>query len=268
MSDHSYALDEALHLEPLGPGHYRLGAAQAYWNFTSAFGGWALAAAFAGVSRHEDSAGDLLTLGAVFPDALPEEPLDLHVSPIRMRSRTQFWKAQIVRPEQTGAVLFECQLVLSKRKEHETGFDRPPPAAKAPEDCTEMDMTMGLKWLRHYRQRPVSGTPFSKQEEPASLVWIEEADGRPWDEAGLIAVSDTMMPRVFFADTVPRFGATASYSLHSFVTAEEIRKLGTMPLLVETNSDAIALGSYDQRARVWSQAGQLLFVTNQVGIFR
>ncbi len=265
----SYALDTATHLEPLGDGRFRCRADQAYWNFTSAFGGWALALALEAVRLAGGAEGDLVSINAIFPDALKAKDLTLTAACLRQKAKTAFWRVEYRLADVADSpLLFSADLVLSKRRASEVAFQTAAPVVPAFEACPVFDSGMGPKWMAHYEQRTVHGQPMTKQARPNSLIWMAERDGRPWDEKGLAAVSDAFMPRVFFADTTLRFGSTVSYSLHVFAEADDFMQAGSEPLLMEGDADAIASGVYDQRGKIWSTAGRLLAVTNQVAFFR
>lgn len=141
-------------------------------------------------------------------------------------------------------------------------------SAMAIKGCPEFDAATGPKWMSHYSQRNITGQPFTRQPSPRGLFWLAERDGRHWDEKSVVAVSDAFMPRIFFADTTPRFGATVSLSLHLFATGAEFAAAGSDPLLLEGDRDLIGHGLYDQRGKVWSSAGHLLAVANQVAFYR
>ena len=127
--------------------------------------------------------------------------------------------------------------------------------------------TPGPRWLAHYEQRLALGKPFSAQPSPHSAIWLRDLNGRPWDAKGLLAASDTPMPRTFFVDETPRFGSTVTYTLQVFAGSEELALLGSEPLLIEANGDTIQHGRYSQATYIWSVGGRLLATSYQLGFF-
>lgn len=264
-----FALDAATSLEPLGENRFLCRGEGAYWNFTSAFGGCALAVGLSAVRASAVIDADLVSLNAVFPDPLKSKDLTVVTNCLRQKVKTSFWRASFFEaPQDVGPVLFSADMVFSRRSKTETAFQTPAPAAPAFEACPAFDAAMGPRWMAHYEQRNIGGQPFTRQASPRSLIWLAERDGRPWDEKSVVAASDAFMPRIFFADTTPRFGATVSLSLHMFATGAEFAAAGGDPLLLEGDSDLIGDGLYDQRGKLWSSAGHLLAVANQVAFYR
>jgi acyl-CoA thioesterase len=267
MSD--YALDIATALEPLGDGRFLCSGEGAYWNFTSAFGGWALAVGLAAVRATDTSGGALISINAIFPDALKAKDLIVETTCLRQKAKTSFWRVSFYEAGLDDApLLFSADMILSSRRKTEAAFQTPGPSAPSFETCEAFDAAIGPKWMAHYEQRNIKGQPFTRQETPNSLIWMAERDCRPWDEKGIVAVSDTFMPRIFFADTTPRFGSTVSFSLHMFANAEDFDAAGNAPLLLEGDSDLVGDGLYDQRGKIWSSSGRLLAITNQVAFYR
>jgi acyl-CoA thioesterase len=264
-----FALDIATALEPLGDGRFLCRGEGAYWNFTSAFGGWALAVGLAAVRATDTSGGALISINAIFPDALKAKDLIVVATCLRQKAKTSFWRVTFYEAGQEDApLLFSADMILSVRRKTDAAFQTPAPDAPPVETCEEFDAAMGPKWMAHYQQRNIKGQPFTCQETPNSLIWMAERDGRPWDEKGIVAVSDTFMPRIFFADTTPRFGSTVSFGLHLFANGADFEAAGNVPLLLEGDSDMIGDGLYDQRGKMWSSAGCLLAITNQVAFYR
>ena len=111
------------------------------------------------------------------------------------------------------------------------------------------------------------GQPFSAQERPHSAIWIRDAADRPWDAKALLAISDTPMPRTFFLDTVPRFGATVQYDLQVLCSADDLAACGDGFLLVEATSDRVYSGRFSQTTRIWSPERRLLAISNQMAFY-
>ncbi|MEM9168444.1 MAG: thioesterase family protein [Pseudomonadota bacterium] len=264
----TFALDAALTLERTGEGRYRAPVSTDYWNFDSAFGGWALALALVAVRAEPDARGDLVSVNAVFPAAIKEGDVDIYVEKISARSRTDFWRVTMRASDAPTTPLFSADIVTSIRKSSDVAFNETAPQAPAPETVDVMPTEIGPRWLKRFEQRQFEGAPFQDNARPRSMTWIRSVDGRPLDAPGLLAVADTPMPRVFFVSKQLRMGSTVSFSLHLMASEAQVASVGDRPLLVETDSDAIRDGAYDQRARLWSPDGALLAVANQIAFFR
>ena len=267
----AYKLDQSIRLTPEENGTFLCDASDAYWNFSGAFGGWAVAVAVSAVNRSAGARGDLASVNAVFPDALGRAPLSVRPRKIRERARTDFWRVEFLDHAEPGAPLFAADIVMTEPRGASLTYHAAVPVVEdlpAPETLPRFPMPGGPQWLADYDQRLVSGRPFRKADRPVSLSWLREADGRPLDAVGLAAISDTYMPRVFFVDTAMHMGSTVSYSLNLFANAAELSAVGDDFLLMEADAAVIANGAYDQRGVIRARDGRVLAVTNQVAFFR
>lgn len=264
----SYKLDASIKLTPEGGGDFHCDATDAYWNFSGAFGGWAVAVAVEAVSRSEGARGQLASVNAIFPDALSRAPLIVRCRKLRERARTDFWRVEFLDYETPATPLFAADIVMSEPRSSDVGYQPPAPDVTPPEDLKPFPMPGGPQWLVDYEQRLVKGRPFTVAKRPDSISWLREADGRPLDATGLAAISDTYMPRIFFADDKMHMGSTVSYSLSLFATAEELAEVGDDFVLLEADAAVIANAAYDQRGTIRARNGRVLAVTNQIAFFR
>lgn len=261
-------LDASIKLTPESDGVFHCDATNAYWNFTGAFGGWAVAVAVEAVSKSPGARGDLVSVNAIFPDALGRNPLSVRTRKLRGRARTDFWRVEFFDHATPAEALFSADMVMSAPRTSEISFHAPLPDVPAPEDIAPFPMPGGPQWLVDYDQRLAKGRPFTVAERPESVTWLREADGRPLDAKGLAAISDTYMPRIFFADNKMHMGSTVSYSLNLFANAEELAAVGDDFLLMEADAAVIANGAYDQRGIMRARSGRVLAVTNQIAFFK
>lgn len=264
----TYKLDRSIKLTPESDGVFHCDASEAYWNFSGAFGGWAVAVAVEAVARAPGARGDLVSVNAVFPDSLSRDPLSVRAQKLRGRARTDFWRVEFFDHATPDQAKFSADLVMSMPRDSEVTVQPPLPDIPAPEDLAPFPMPGGPQWLVDYDQRLVKGRPFTKGERLDSITWLREADGRPLDATGIAAISDTYMPRIFFADTKMHMGSTVSYSLSMFASAQELAAIGDDFLLLEADAAVIANGAYDQRGTIRARDGRVLAVTNQIAFFR
>ena len=262
-----HSLDRATLLETKGDGRLEANGASEYWNFQSAFGGWALALAQSAVRQTAEDVGPLAAVTASFLKPLPEQGLLVDVRCLRKARRTNFFRTEYFSQPDASEPTFVADLVFSERREKPLDFAAQCPEVKEPQDSERLPDSPGPRFLSKYEQRVALGKPFSKQETPHSAVWVRDAGGRPWDEKALLAISDTPMPRTFFLDPSPRFGATVQYDLHLYCSESELAEIGGDFVLVEANSDFVGHGRFTQTTRIWSRSKQLLAVSNQIAFY-
>lgn len=262
-----YPLDEATQLTALSDTRLQSNGGAAYWNFQSAFGGWALALAYSAIQQVKPQDSMLASVNASFIKPLPAEGMVIDVRSLREGRRTNFLRTEFFADEASPEPIFATDMVFSNPRDKELDYMADFPEVMAPEDAPRIPDTPGPKFLSRYEQRLCVGTAFTAQERPRSAAWVRDTADRPWDEKALLAVSDTPMPRTFFLDTTPRFGATVTYDLHGLCTREELAAQGSGFLLVEASSDRVGKGRFSQTTRIWSAQGQLLAISNQLAFY-
>ncbi len=263
----SFPLDDATELAVIDEMRFQSNGGAAYWNFQSAFGGWALALANSAIQQARPQGAMLASATATFIKPLPEAGLVIDVRTLREGRRTNFYRTEFFADEVSGQPIFATDMVFSDIREKALDYACAFPEAKHPQDSPRLPDNPGPKFLSRYEQRVALGTPFSKQERPHSALWVRDSANRPWDEKALLAVSDTPMPRTFFLDTTPRFGATVTYDLQVFCTREELAAQGSEFLLVEASSDRVSRSRFAQTTRIWSADRKLLAISNQLAFY-
>lgn len=267
MSTATFPLDQSTRLIARDDGRFASSGGAAYWNFQSAFGGWALALALEAVRAGHPQPALIASVSAQFMKPLPEQGLTLAVAALRAGRLTDFVRVEGFAGEETASPLFTADFVLSDPRDDALDYTVPCPAAIPPEQSVLLPSSPGPRWLANYEQRLAEGTPFSAQDHPRTLAWVRDASGRPWDEKAILALSDTPMPRTFFLDPAPRFSATVSFAFHLHASRAEIAALGDGFLLVETTASRVARRRLTQDVRIWSAAGALLAVSHQLAFY-
>ena len=262
-----YPLDTATTLESLTLTRLKSTAGEAYWNFTSAFGGWALALGYSAIEHARPQTGMLASATASFLKPLPSSGLEVEVKPLREGRRTNFIRTEFSGEGDPDALVFAADYVFSDMKEKALDYTCDFPEVKEPDVADRLPDTPGPKFLSRYEQRVALGKPFCAQEVPQSAFWVRDTAERPWDAKGLLALSDTPMPRTFFVDPTPRFGATVQYDLHVMCSAEDLAACGSDYLLVEATSDRVYSGRFSQTTRIWSREKRLLAISNQLAFY-
>ena len=262
-----FALDTATKLTQISDTYVRSQGSEVYWNFQSAFGGWALALGYSAIQQTMAQTSMLASTTASFLKPLPHSAIDIDVRLLREGRRTSFLRTEFSSEDKPEEPLFTANYVFSDMKEKELDYTGDFPDAKRPEDSDILPGTPGPKFLSRYEQRVALGQPFTAQERPHSAFWVRDVEARPWDAKALLAVSDTPMPRTFFLDTQPRFGATVQYDLHVFCAQTDLDEIGGDFLLVEATADRVFSGRFSQTTRIWSPSRKLLAISNQIAFY-
>ncbi|MEM7780599.1 MAG: thioesterase family protein [Pseudomonadota bacterium] len=262
-----FPLDQATELAAISETTFQSSGGAAYWNFQSAFGGWALALGYSAIEAARPQSGMLAGATASFMKPLPQDGLNIDVRTMREGRRTSFMRTEFTAEGAPDAPIFAADYVFSSMKEKPLDYACDFPKVKPPQDASRLPDTPGPKFLSRYEQRVALGQPFSAQERPHSAFWVRDAAGRPWDAKSLLAVSDTPMPRTFFLDPTPRFGATVQYDLQVFCSAEDLAAVGDDYLLIEATSDRVFSGRFAATTRIWSPDKRLLAISNQLAFY-
>ncbi|EAQ30717.1 hypothetical protein NAP1_08055 [Erythrobacter sp. NAP1] len=262
-----FPLDLATQITSISDTRLKAEGGEAYWNFQSAFGGWALALGYSAVEQARPQEAMLASVTANFLKPLPHEGLMVDVRQLRQGRRTSFLRAEMAKGDAFDEPIFAADYVFSDMKDKALDYACEFPEVLVPEDAPRLPETPGPKFLSRYEQRVALGKPFSAQERPHSAFWVRDAAGRPWDEKALLAVSDTPMPRTFFLDPTPRFGATVTYDLQVFCTRADLAEQGSDFLLIEATSDRVYSGRFSATTRIWSASRKLLAISNQLAFY-
>lgn len=265
-----FALDAATELTPVEDNCFRREVDQTWWNFDSAFGGWAAATAYEAVAQSAERRGELLSLNAVFPRAIKAGTVEVRTDLMARRGQSDFWRVTLYDKDRPDELLVAMDLIMGKKRPlDDARFEKIPPDAPDPDAIPALDSEgLGPAWLQHYEQRPFVGTPFGQNVQPKSVAWIAHKDERVIDTKALIALSDTPMPRVFFTTKDLRFGSTISFSVSSACGEEELARLAPRRAIIQTESRSVGRGSYDQIVSIWSDCGTLLCMSNQTALFK
>ncbi len=237
-------------------------------NFDTAFGGWVMALAVEAVNQSESSRGRIVSLNAMFIDAIRDTPLTITVTTLMKRPRTDFWRVNMAVPDAPDQVVFTADIITSLDRNGDLSFEETRPEAPLPEEVKRARGLASPGWFNHIDQRWAVGRPFSISERPYSITWVRDAEERPLDAKSLITLSDAIAPRTFFASEQPTFGSTISFSVSLFASQADFEDVGTDFVMIEADSDVIRAGTYDQRGKLWSRSGKLLAISNQIAFFK
>ncbi|MEO1292192.1 MAG: acyl-CoA thioesterase domain-containing protein [Pseudomonadota bacterium] len=264
-----FALDRATQLAPMGEGRYRATTDPSYWNLDSAFGGWVAAVMVAAVQSQAAYRGHVLSLNVQFLSPIKGSSVEAGVTLLQQRRRFDFWRVALYAEEADGPPVAVADLVAGERAVSDLAYTASAPVFRPVEECLRLERSaMTPSWFQHYEQYLAEGRPFDVNETPRSALYIREADGRPVDEKGLVALLDTPMPRTFFIAKQPRFAATLTMSTHLYASEAEMAETGSGLMRLEVTSSGIRNHACNQEARLYREDGLLLGTSYQTGIFR
>ena len=107
----TYHLDAATELTPKGNGVFAYAGGGAFLNFDTAFGGWVMALAVEAIQRTEGARGRIVSLNAMFIDAIRDTPLLVTVTSLMKRPRTDFWRVSFAVPDAPDQIVFTADII-------------------------------------------------------------------------------------------------------------------------------------------------------------
>ena len=274
MSDASIALhplDDAVRLEPTGPGAYRGATSAAYWNMAGPFGGTTAAILMKAVLDHPQRRGRPVAQTVNFCAAVAEGTFEVSVRLVRDGRSTQHWQVEML---QAGVVVTTASTVTGPDRETWSHAAAEPPKAPPAAQTPVLDTSGRSGWRGRYefrfeRGEPVAGTA-SPQTPGAALShsWVRDEPPRPLDYVSLAAICDTFVVKILQVrgDIPP----VATVSLSSYFMADEaaLARQGARPVLGVADARVFRHGFNDQSAEIWSDDGVLLAVSHQVVWFK
>ncbi len=135
-----HALDQALMLEPAGPGRFRGKPPLDYWNMVGPYGGITAAILLKAVladSRHQ---GEPLVLTVNFCAPVREAEFELILRPVRSNRSTQHWHVEMQQTDITDAgtetlTVAQALVVLGRRRDVWQQAAPNPPVLPPPTRC-------------------------------------------------------------------------------------------------------------------------------------
>ncbi|MEW4466845.1 thioesterase family protein [Parasphingorhabdus sp. JC815] len=264
----TFVFDRETALVSRGDGSLYIEASEIYRNPTgAAFGGWVAAIMTKAVQDHEECSGPVVSVQTTFIAGVGPGEVNVTVRLLKSGASTQFWRVEL---SQTVGIVAVSDIVSSNRRPTDLNYQIPMPVAKPASESPTLRQGEDNPpfWVSTYEQKIARGVPFSVNENPESLVWIKETDGRPLDRLNIVSICDTPMPRTFFLSDELRMGATVSMGTYIYASEEDIAAAGSDYLLLRVDGATSRNSATDQRVELWSQNGTLLATSNQIGFFR
>jgi acyl-CoA thioesterase len=267
-----HPLDEALALEPVGPGVVRGRTTPAYWNMAGPFGGTTGALMLKAVLDHPERRGRPAALTVNFCAAVAEGEFEIAVRLMRDGRSTQHWNVEL---SQDGRGVATTASVVTAA-ERETWGHRiaVAPTILPPEHLPLRDAPGRNAWLRCYEMRFAEGAldmdahPSGHIGGAYSKLWVRDAPPRPLDYPALAAISDSFIVRI--AQVRGDLPPIATATLTTYFLADEaaLARQGDRPLIGVADAKLFQHGFNDQSAELWSDDGELLAVSTQIVWFK
>ncbi|BDB22836.1 acyl-CoA thioesterase [Cupriavidus sp. TA19] len=265
-----HAFDEAIALEAAGENRFLGRTTPAYWNMIGPFGGITAATLLQAALLHPQRLGDPIALSVNFAGPIAEGPFEIEAQPVRTNRSTQHWNLTL---RQGDSVATTATAVFAVRRETWACGEAVMPEVPAAESLPAMGGFAPVRWLKSYDMRPVRGakpTAEAGTEHSDSLTqfWLRDAPARTPDFAALASWADSFYPRIFLkrAGFVP--AGTVSMTTYFHADAPTLAALGDSHVLASAQAQVFQQGYFDQRAQLWSPAGQLLASSHQIVYYK
>ncbi len=265
-----HPFDDAIALEPLGPGRWRGAPHPAWANMVGPFGGITAATMLNAVLAHPDRLGEAVALTVNYAAPLSSAPFEIHARPARSGRSVQHWSVEL---HQDGGIASTATAVTAVRRDTWSAAELEPPDAPPAHEVPVTPRFAEVEWPRRYELRFHAG-PWPDLrlgvELPDSLsaVWIRDEPPRPLDAPSLAAICDVFYPRTFRRRQRFVPAGTVTLTIHFHADAAELAAQGARPVLGVARGLRYHRGFFDQRAEVWSDAGVLLASSMQSVWFR
>ena len=264
----TFLFDRETALVSRGDGSLYIEASDIYRNPTgAAFGGWVAAIMTKAVQDHAELSSPIVSIQTTFIAGVGPGEVDVAVRLLKSGASTQFWRVEL---SQAVGIVAVSDIVSSNRRLTDLNYQIPMPATKSVSDSESLHQRKDNSpfWAKTYDQKIAKGVPLTVNDNPESLIWIKETDGRPLDRLSIISICDTPMPRTFFLSEELRMGSTVSMGTYIYASKEDIAAAGSDYVLLRVNGATSRNSATDQRVELWAQNGTLLATSNQIGFFR
>jgi hypothetical protein len=224
------------------------------------------------VLREPAAQGDAVALQAQFIASIRQAPFTIATRLIRAGRSTSFWSAEIRQAAEDGGpegVCAHATVTLSGWRDTVDLTDAVMPAAP-PALTLEAPPPRPFRapaFLSRYDYRLASGPMFQSAPDMRSLLWVRDAEPRPYDTRSIAAICDTPFPSIWLRMDHAVVMTTVTYNVFFRTGAQGLKDAGVGHLLLESTCDTARDGFFDQHTRVWSDAGRLLAQTQQLAWF-
>lgn len=264
-----HPLDQAVDLQPAGPGVFLGHTSPAYANMVGPFGGVTAATVLNAVWQHPERQGVPVAFTLNFCAAVADGPFEVHAKVVRSNRSTQHWAMSI---EQADGTVLSATALTATRRETWGVQDQAMPAVLSPAAMAPSAQLAPVAWLKRFDLRFAEGALprvwDGAGDSSRSTLWMRDEPPRPLDFVSLASLCDAFYPRVLLRRATAVPAGTVSMTIYFHANEAELAAVGEGWLLGQAESSAFRHGFFDQRAQLWSQAGVLLATTHQMVYFK
>ena len=267
-----HPFDALLALAPVTGNEFEAATSPDYSNMVGPFGGATAAQMLQAVMAMGDRAGSPVAITVNFLAPVLDGPFRLHVRKTRQNRSSQHWYVEMVQGED-GEVRTNATVMTAVRRDTWEASETASPAALAKAAGPYEKLEINFAWVKQYEFSYLEGRPVaSSAAEPLpssrSTVWVRHAQPRPLDFPGLLALSDTFLPRVYLrrSDWMPI--GTVSLTTYFHCMDSDLLKVDTAALLGVAQGQIFRANYFDQDSQLWSTDGQCLATSHQIVYFK
>ena len=249
-----------------GPGPRTVTArTHAVWaNMVGPYGGATAAQALGAVTGDPRAQGQPAALTLNFVAPVTDGEMAIVVDPVRTNRTNQHWTVRI---DQDSGVVMTGTVLLATPRDTFTETEVLPPEVPRPEELEPTSMVSGLAWMDNYEFRLLQGRPDRPGDSSDTVMWLAQAQPRPWDHLSLAAASDSFFPRIFARTGRMTPAGTITFTTYFHAGPQELAQQGEH-LLCRARASRFHTGLFDQVGHVWGEDGSLLATTTQLVYFK
>ena len=233
--------------------------------FTGAFGGWTAALAVHAAERLAPQGMRAVSLSMDFQRGIRAGEVQATPTLDRAGRNVAFTRVEVTQ----DGIAATASVALARHRDTDPITVSTMPHCTPPETLEPLHFPVAdVTWVGEYDMRAAIGRMLQPNEALRTLVWTRRSDGAVLDLAGLFAICDASIPRIFFHYSEPSTIATVSMSIYRRATVEQIESVGDDFVLIEANCDAAGNGFFDHRLNIWSRSGILLGTSTQLASYK
>jgi acyl-CoA thioesterase len=238
------------------------------------YGGLSAAQALQAVVKHPALLGQPVALTVNFAAAIGDGAFRVEAVPVRTNRSTQHWSVVFTQRDAAGAdsTVLTATAMTAARRETWSDAELALPEVPRPSELPRAPTDARPTWFQRYDMRYCSGD-FPQQwtgaeHESLTQVWVRDEQGRALDITSLAAMCDVFYPRVWLRRATPTPAGTVTLTSYFHVGAAELAAASSGFVFAQARGLRYFNGYFDQSARLWSEAGQLLASSHQLVYFK
>lgn len=248
-----------------------------YANRVGPFGGMSAAQVLQALLQHPGRLGEPVALTVNFVAPIADGEFIVAANPVRTNRSTQHWLVTMTQQSAGGerVVVLTASAVTATRRPTWSATEAEMPHALRPHSVARgQELPAGAPaFFRRYDARWLAGALPRKwdgldTDDSITRLWLRDDPPRPLDFASLTAMCDFFYPRILLRRSMRVPTGTVSLTVYYHAGAAELARVGESHLLGEARGQRFFNGYFDQRAALWSEAGDLLAGTQQMVYFK